>query len=474
MRRRLTLAMVLLVALTLLATGVVSFYFIQRAAISTAQQELAGQGQAFSKTLSEGTAVTKVGVRRELAVMRQAGDFAAVDVVALTPEGTLTGTLPAGVTADDLDVAALQEGRQVSGRSGTHLIYTAVPTPIPSITRYTPVLVISRTVDEPASGIRYFALVALIALLVAAVVAAALARRFTKPLVAAVATTRRIAGGDLDATVEHTRGEDPEFAELAGSINTMGATLQRAREQERQFLLSVSHELRTPLTSIRGYADAIVDGATDQPADAAGVISSEARRLERLVQDLLDLARLDADRFSLDLVPVDATTAVHQVVEGFRHSAAELGIDLVVAPGSEAALWVRADADRLVQVLANLVENASSFAQRQVVVGSAAVEGVPTLWVVDDGPGIPSEQLERVFERHFVSDRVSGRRKGSGLGLAIVSELVAAMGGTVEAQSPIVDGRGTRIVVRMHAAATPAAGVDPAPSLQVTGTPTTP
>ncbi len=94
--------------------------------------------------------------------------------------------------------------------------------------------------------------------------------------------------------------------------------------------------------------------------------------------------------------------------------------------------------------------------------------------MVDDGPGIPSEQLERVFERHFVSDRVSGRRKGSGLGLAIVSELVAAMGGTVEAQSPIVDGRGTRIVVRMHAAATPAAGVDPAPSLQVTGTRPTP
>jgi two-component system sensor histidine kinase BaeS len=461
--------MVLLVALTLLATGLVSFYFVQRAAISTAQQELAGQGEAISRTLSEGTALTKVGVRRELAVMRQAGDFAAVDVVGLTSEGTLKGTFPSGVTAADLDVGALAEGRQVSGRSGTHLIYTAVPTPIASITQYTPVLIISRTVDEPASGIRYFALVALIALLVAAVVAAALARRFTRPLVAAVATTRRIAGGDLDATVEHTRGEDPEFVELAGSINTMGATLQRAREQERQFLLSVSHELRTPLTSIRGYADAIVDGATDQPADAAGVISGEARRLERLVQDLLDLARLDADRFSFDLVAVDAALAVHQVVDGFAPSAAELGLDLVAAPGSEVALWVRADADRLVQVLANLVENASSFANTQVVVGSAAVAGVPTLWVVDDGPGIPREELGRVFDRHYVSDRVSGRRKGSGLGLAIVSELVTAMGGTVEAESPVVEDRGTRIVVRLQASVDPTAGPEGSPPLQVTG-----
>ena len=468
MRRRLTIAMVLLVALTLVATGVVSYYFIQRAAVSTAQQELAGQGRAISTTLSEGSSVTKVGIRRELAVMRQAGDFAAVDVLALQPDGSISGTYPAGVSAADLDVAALRQGRQVSGRSGTHLIYTAVPTPLPSVTRYTPVLVISRTVDEPANGLRYFALVGLVALLVAALVAAALARRFTRPLDAAVSATRRIAAGDLDATVEHTRGEDPEFAELAGSINSMGATLQRAREQERQFLLSVSHELRTPLTSIRGYADAIVDGTAAHSADAAGIIGAEARRLERLVQDLLDLARLDADRFSLDLVTVDAAAAVHQVVDGFRRSAAELGLDLLAAPGSAATLWVRADPDRLVQVLANLAENASSFARTQVVLGSALVAGVPTLWVVDDGPGIPAEQLGRVFERHFVSDRVRGRRKGSGLGLAIVSELVTAMGGSVEAESPVVEDRGTRIVVRLPPAPDPSASASP--ELEVTAT----
>jgi len=124
--------------------------------------------------------------------------------------------------------------------------------------------------------------------------------------VAAVDTTRRIASGDLDARVAVRPHEDPEFAQLAEAINTMGGTLARARDQERQFLMSVSHELRTPLTSIRGYAEAVLDGATDDPHAAAVVISGEARRLERLVQDLLDLARLDADRFTLDLRTVDA------------------------------------------------------------------------------------------------------------------------------------------------------------------------
>jgi len=133
------------------------------------------------------------------------------------------------------------------------------------------------------------------------------------------------AAGDLDARVEVRPHENPEFVQLAESINTMGGSLARARDQERQFLMSVSHELRTPLTSIRGYAEAVLDGATDDPHAAAAVISSEARRLERLVQALLDLARLDADRFTFDLRTVDAALVARQVVSGFQPRAADLG-----------------------------------------------------------------------------------------------------------------------------------------------------
>ena len=290
-------------------------------------------------------------------------------------------------------------------------------------------------------------LVGVIALAVAALVAAALARRFTRPITAAVTTTRRIASGDLDAVMPVGHREDAEFIQLADAINAMGSNLVRARDQERQFLLSVSHELRTPLTSIRGYAEAVLDGTADDPAAAATVISAESRRLERLVQDLLDLARLDADRFTLELQAVDGAAIAAQVAEGFRPRAEELGLELVVAPGPDKPLWVVADPDRLAQVVANLVENASSFARTSVTVGAGTLGGVPALWVVDDGPGIPADQLPQVFERHFTSDRSGGRRKGSGLGLAIVSELSTAMGAGVRAESPVAGDTGTRMVV---------------------------
>jgi two-component system sensor histidine kinase BaeS len=447
MRRRLTIAILLLVAAALVVTAVGGFYFIRRAAVTTAQQELSGQARAISLKFSDDPAITRARFTRQFAIISAAGAFAGIGVVELYPDGSIVGTPPSGLTVEHLDVPMLAAGRQTVGHTASLLVYAAMPTPISRIKAYVPVLVITRQIHNPVNGVRYFALVGAIALAVAALVAAGLARRFTRPLVAAVDTTTRIASGDLDATVPAGPRDDPEFARLAESINAMGANLVRARDQERQFLLSVSHELRTPLTSIRGYADAVVDGAADDPVAAATVISSEARRLERLVQDLLDLARLEADRFSLELQTVDAARLVRQVADGFRPRAAELGLELVTADPPDGPLWVDADADRLGQVVANLVENASSFADHRIGVGVGRVGGLPTVWVVDDGPGIPADQSSRVFQRHFVSDRVQGRRTGSGLGLAIVAELAAAMGAGVRAESPVADGRGTRMVV---------------------------
>jgi signal transduction histidine kinase len=473
MRRRLTIAILLLVAATLVVTSVGSYLFIRRAAISTVQQELTGQARAISTTFTSNTAITRRSFAHEERVIAQAGAFTGLEVVGITRRGTLIGTLPAGVTVARLDIPALRSGRQITGHTVSLLAYSAIPVPIARVTAYLPVLVITRQIHNPANGVRYFLLVGAVGLALAAVVAAGLARRFTRPLSAAVTTTRRIASGDLDATMPVRPREIPEFAQLADSINTMGGNLVRARDQERQFLLSVSHELRTPLTSIRGYADAVVEGAAEDPAAAAAVIGSEARRLERLVQDLLDLARLDADRFSFDLQRLDCAAVALGVIDGFRPRAADLGLALVVAPGSDRPLWVEADADRLSQVVANLVENAASFAAHRVVVGAGEVGGQAAVWVVDDGPGIPSDQLSRVFERHFVSDRVRGRRQGSGLGLAIVSELAAAMGASVRAESPVAGGRGTRMEVwlRPSPPTTPPTASASAPTAAVTAGP---
>src|SRR3984957_4533427 len=278
MRTRLTVAILCVVAATLLLTSVGSYVLVHRAANSTGQQELVSQAQAVSKTLSAGAPLTGVGLRRELRVIKDAGDFSDIRLVRLFPDGTVTTALPQGIDVAQLHVPSLLAGNQVTGKSG-NLIYSAIPTPVRTVTRFTPVLVITRVAHNPANGIRYFLFVAAGVLVLAAIVAWALGRRFSRPLEAAVGATRRIADGDLDVTVPTATRDDPEFRQLADAINAMASGLSRARDQERQFLLSVSHELRAPLTSIRGYADAVIDGATDDPVAAASVLSSEARRL---------------------------------------------------------------------------------------------------------------------------------------------------------------------------------------------------
>jgi two-component system sensor histidine kinase BaeS len=292
--------------------------------------------------------------------------------------------------------------------------------------------------------------------------------------------TTRIAAGDLEARVPLPSRADPELATLSTSINSMAARLAEAKGAEQQFLRSVSHDLRTPLTSIRGFAEAIEDGATANATAAAGVIVAEARRLERLVGDLLDLATLQARRFALQIRPVDLEATVAATAAGFAPAASELGLALVIesAPAEEgkAAGWVLADPDRMAQVTANLVENALRFATREVRVTTVRRSGRAELWVSDDGPGLSPEDHDRVFHRLFIPGTRPDRPIGSGLGLTIVAELVAAMAGSVRVESPTGPSGGTRMVVALPVApgghTNGSAGNRP-PSTDTESTPTT-
>src|SRR5207244_5317126 len=187
--------------------------------------------------------------------------------------------------------------------------------------------------------------------LVAAAVAANLGRRLTRPVRDAEEAARKIAAGDLAARVPEP-ADDDELTALIRSINSMAAGLERSRGLERQFLLSVSHDLRTPLTSIRGYAEALTEHKA-KPGRAAAVILSESRRLERLVGDLLELAKLDARRFSLDIRATDVCEVVTDAAEGFRPAAESADVRLVVDVPARTALVAAADPDRLAQVVAN-------------------------------------------------------------------------------------------------------------------------
>ena len=276
---------------------------------------------------------------------------------------------------------------------------------------------------------------------VATLFALVLARRLTRPVRRLSEATRAVASGRSDVSVP-VEGED-ELAELSAAFNAMAAELTDAREAERRFLLSVSHELKSPLTAIRGYAEGLADGAFD-PDEAARVIGMEAQRLERLVRDLLDLARMNRSEFTVRREAVDLLEVAKDAAG--RHEAAARRFDLELVAEGPGGL-VAADHDRLLQVASNLVENALRETPSGGRVTVRAEPGLIT--VTDTGPGIPQEDLPHAFERFFLYDKHGrDRQLGSGLRLAIVAELVRAMGGRVRVESPA--GGGAAFVVELR------------------------
>jgi two-component system OmpR family sensor kinase len=264
-----------------------------------------------------------------------------------------------------------------------------------------------------------------------------LARRLTRPIGELSRATERVAAGEPGVEVP-VEGTD-ELAGLGRSFNAMSAELARARESQRRFLESVSHELKTPLTSIRGYAEAVHDGAVT-PAEGGRVVAAEADRLERLVSDLLDLARLGREGFAVEHRPVDLAAITETAVGRHLPRARELGVTLAVGGangngnGNGNGAWAVGDEGRLLQATSNLIENALRLTPRG---GSVTVSARPgEIAVADTGPGLAAEDLPHAFDRFYLYNRYrSERAVGSGLGLAIVKELTAAMGGGVQAAS---------------------------------------
>jgi two-component system phosphate regulon sensor histidine kinase PhoR len=214
--------------------------------------------------------------------------------------------------------------------------------------------------------------------------------------------------------------------------------LRRTDQIRRDFVANVSHELRTPLTAVRGYVEALMDGAADA-AEGRRFLETIARhtlRMERLVTDLLRLARLDAEQEPLERVacavePLFAGV-ITELADPLEGREQEVGME--IGPGAEI---VRGDPSKLHDALRNLVENAINYAPAgsRIVMGSACVNEQVVLTVADSGPGIPEADLPRVFERFYRVDKARSRSSrdpgGTGLGLAIVKHLIGLHGGTV-------------------------------------------
>ncbi|MEQ1787434.1 MAG: HAMP domain-containing sensor histidine kinase, partial [Acidimicrobiales bacterium] len=356
--------------------------------------------------------------------------------LALDPDGSVRGTPPPGITLSQGELVDLRAGATVSGREG-RLVYAAAT--IGEGDTLTAIVLSDRSAIALGGSVLWFLAAAGLVVMVGAVVATRVAGTLTGPLREAEAAARAIAGGDLSARVPEPPPEaTDEVAALARSLNEMAATLQRSRGLEQQFLLSVSHDLRTPLTSIQGYAEALTDGATPDPARAGQVILDEARRLDRLVRDLLQLARLDGGGYEMVPSDVELHELVQACADGFapEADAAAVRIEVRATP-----TVVHADPDRLAQVVANLLDNALKHARTSVEVTVTEREGWARVQVDDDGIGIDPSDLPHVFERLYVARQQPMRREvGSGLGLAIVRELIHASGGRVGAEASAAGG----------------------------------
>lgn len=447
MRRRILFAILGTVVLALVLSGTGTYLLLRRESNRTTEASLRAEAESLAGLLdlASGARNRSFGQEKIVKGLRLEG----IAVTAIGPAGTQRGELPDGVTTADVNPTTMVPGTTISGRSvGLAWAASTVAGPRGAILT----VVITRKTEPPRVPLGWFLLAGGIALAVGAAVAAWLSDTLTRPLRHAQAATVRIAGGDLTTRLpEPDSTSHDEVADLTRSINAMAAGLAHSRGLERQFLMSVSHDLRTPLTSIRGYADAITDGTAPEPADAARVISSEAQRLSRLVGDLLDLARLDAHEFTLDLRPLSVAEVVTDTAEGFRPTAEAAGVHLTVTePDRTVASLI--DPDRLAQAIANLVENGLKYATSALIVETrVGAGGEVMVQVGDDGPGIAPAELAEVFERLYVTDRRPRRHVGgTGLGLAIVRELITGMGGRVWAESPsLPDGHGARFVISL-------------------------
>jgi two-component system, OmpR family, sensor kinase len=276
----------------------------------------------------------------------------------------------------------------------------------------------------------------------AALIAFLLARAIARPVRRVAEATRGLASSTTAPPLVPVEGAR-ELAVLAESFNEVAVALARAREAEQAFLLSVSHELKTPLTAIRGYAEGLGEGAL--PADeAAATIVIESRRLERLVGDLLDLARMRKAEFSVRREPIDLGAIAQEALRRYESQAREFGVTLE-AEGAAAAP-ATGDADRTLQIVSNLVENALRLTPAG---GSVRIVTAPgSIRVEDTGPGLQPEELGQAFERFYLYSRYGRERPvGTGLGLAIVKELAEGMGGSVAAES--TPGERTAFTVRL-------------------------
>jgi signal transduction histidine kinase len=356
-----------------------------------------------------------------------------------------------------IDIARIRAGHTQSfdftPPRGHQLIAVAGPFDVQGATLGT--LVVAKPATELQDTwvtlMKFFGVSILGGLLVAGILSWYATRRITKPVLGLSAAADEISMGHYNVPMPQVRGGD-EISHLADRFREMAARLAETEERERNFLMTVSHELRTPLTAIRGHVEAMREGLAEDPADrdaSLEVIGAAAARLERLVGDVLDLAKLDAHRFTVLREEVDMARLLDQAYAAFGEEARRRSIDYRIDIGDRPVIVT--DGDRVLQIISNLLTNAFRWTPDggRVELGLSSQNGRVSVLVGDTGPGIRAEERERIFRPFFSRDH-SRDGGGTGLGLAIARELALALGGRIELDT--TPGKGSRFQLILPAA----------------------
>ena len=447
---RISLLASAIAVITALVSGALAIGLITRINSENARDTLSQLADAAQAT-------TEIGVRPEASQQRARRILGALKIqsVTVSADGQLAGATNLGrASITEADITRLLASGAVSKQemvAGQQVLVEGRPTRVGGI------VLLQRRADAIAQGDAVIGRV-WIALLIGVVLAIGLgivvAQRISRPLRRTALAAEALAQGRRDVAV--TPQGPVEVAEVGAAVNTLASALSHSEARQREFLLSVSHELRTPLTAIAGYAESLQDGVvpSDQASAVGAVMLVEAQRLNRIVADLLDLARLGAQEFRIDLADVDLTELAAAAAQVWSDRCRAVGVEFrLEAPAIP--VWCHTDPSRLRQILDGLLENAL----RVTPPGAPIVLSVRTeaelqtvlLEVRDGGPGLTDADLAVAFERSVLYERYRGvRQVGTGLGLAIVDGLTHRLGGTVEAGHSVEEG--ARFTVRLPAA----------------------
>jgi two-component system, OmpR family, sensor kinase len=432
---RISLLSVVIAVITALVAGGLAINLIRQTNTSAAQKTLAQVADAAAATADQGTIVNgTVRAARTLQALK-------ITFATIGPAGKVSGqSALANQALSSTERTEVLAGDEIHSRrtvNGQSVLIEARPI------RAGGIVLVQRRQDAIAVGdaaIRRLLLALLVAVAVAIGLGLLVSWRLTVSLRRTAAAEHALRSGRRDVVVEPDGPQ--EVAEVAEALNLLATGLAQSEGRQQDFLMSVSHDLRTPLTAIRGYAESLADGMVgpDDSQRVGAILVGEADRLGRLVGDLLDLARLDAQVFRIDPIDVDVAALAQAAAAVWvtRCAAEDIPFRL---ERRDAQVRAHTDPTRLRQILDGLLENALRVTPATApIVLATRLEQSPDgrLWVVaevrDGGPGLRDADLGVAFDRSVLYERYRGvRRVGTGLGLAIVHGLVGRLGGTVEA-----------------------------------------